>query len=111
MILIDTNIAMEYKKIPIFFYKSEIAFTAPVINEIKELAKEKKEGALLQLIEGVKIVKTEEKIADRSIIEAAVSHNFKVATFDKILMDRLKKEGVCVISSRGELIRALEHSE
>lgn len=111
MILIDTNIAMEYKKIPIFFYKRELAFTAPVIKEIKDLAKEKKEGALLQLIEGAKVVETEEKIADRSIIEAAVSHNYKVATFDKLLMERLRKEGVCVISSRGELIRALDHSE
>ncbi len=111
MILIDTNIALEYKKIPIFFYKSELVFTEPVIKEIKEQAKLKKEGALLKLIEGVRIVKTNEKVADNSIIEAAVSNNYKVATFDKLLMAKLKKEGVCVIVSRGELIRALDHSE
>jgi rRNA-processing protein FCF1 len=111
MILIDTNIALEYKKIPIFFYKSELVFTEPVLKEIKEKAKEKKEGALLQLIEGIKSIKTKEKIADNSILEAAVSNNYKVATFDKLLMVRLKKAGVCVIASRGELIRALDHSE
>jgi len=111
MIVIDTNVALEYRKIPIFFYKSELVFTEPVMKEIKEKAKENREGALLKLIEGVRIVRTREKVADNSIIEAAVSNNYKVATFDKILMDRLKKEGVCVITSRGELIRALDHSE
>jgi rRNA-processing protein FCF1 len=111
MILIDTNIALEYKKIPIFFYKSELAFTAPILKEITEKAKEKSEKVLLQLMEGVKVVKTEAKIADNSIIEAAVSYNYKVATFDKALMAKLRKEGVCVLTSRGELIRALDHSD
>jgi len=111
MILIDTNIALEYKKIPIFFYKRELVFTESVIKEINEQAKIKNEKVLLKLIEGVRVVKTNEKIADNSIIEAAVSNNYKVATFDKLLMDRLKKAGVCVIASRGELIRALDHSE
>jgi rRNA-processing protein FCF1 len=111
MILIDTNIALEYKKIPIFFYKRELAFTEPVLKEIKQLAKAKNEGALLQLIEGVRVIETEEKVADKSIIEAAVSNHLKAATFDKILMAKLRKVGVCVITSRGELIRALHHSE
>lgn len=107
MILIDTNVAMEYRKIPVFFYKSQIAFTRPTFEEIAELAEEKKEKVLLELIKEVKIIETKEKNADRSIIEAAVSNRLKVATFDRILIEQLKKAGVHVLTSRGEMIRAL----
>ena len=107
MILIDANVAMEYRKIPVFFYKSQIAFTRPVFEEIKELAEAKKEKVLLELIKGVKIIETKEKNADKSMVEAAVSQRLKVATFDRILIDQLKKAGVHVLTSRGEIIRAL----
>lgn len=107
MILIDANVALEYRKIPIFFHKSQIAFTRPVLDELKGLAEEKKEKVLLELIKEVKIIETKEKNADKSVIEAAVSNRLKVATFDKLLISQLKKAGVHVLTSRGEIIRAL----
>ncbi|MGC9310813.1 MAG: hypothetical protein ACP5E4_03785, partial [Candidatus Aenigmatarchaeota archaeon] len=106
MIIVDANVAVEYRKIPLFFYKREIAFTAPVLSEIRRLAEEKKDGVLLDLVGGVRVIETGEKIADNSIIEAALTEKCPVATFDRILIGRLKKEGIDVLRSRGEIIGA-----
>lgn len=107
MILIDANVALEYKKIPLFHHKREIAFTKPVLKELEQLAITENEKVLPELIKGVQIVETTEQFADNSIIEAALKHNLKVATFDKILVQKLKKRGVDVLMSRGEIISAL----
>ncbi|MBN2095609.1 MAG: hypothetical protein JW727_06170 [Candidatus Aenigmarchaeota archaeon] len=107
MILVDANVALEYKKIPLFFHKSQIAFTGPVLGEIKRLAGEENEKVLLTLVEGVKVVETEAKNADLSIVEAASKYRCSVATLDKQLIGKLKKGGITVLKSRGEIIQAL----
>ena len=105
MILIDTNIILEYKKLKLFFCVGEIATTRPCIEEVKELAK--KDKVLLSLIEKLKVIETTHKKADDSLIEAAKKQNLKVATFDKILVKRLKENRISVLESDKDILREL----
>jgi rRNA-processing protein FCF1 len=107
MIIIDANVALEYRSLPIFHHKSELALTGPVFEEIIGLSKSEKEPILSELIKGIKIIETKERFADDSIVEAAKKSRCSVATFDKVLIRKLKKEGIDVIISKGEIIRAV----
>ncbi len=105
MILVDTNVILEYKKLKLFFRVGEIATTKPCIEEAKELAK--KDKVLLSLIEKLKVIETEKEKADDSLIEAAKKRNLKVTTFDKILVRQLKEEKIPVLESDKDILREL----
>jgi rRNA-processing protein FCF1 len=105
MILLDTNVVLEYKKLKLFFRKRELAITKPCLEEIKKLAK--KDKVLLSLVNSAKIIETDSKRADDSIIEAAKKCNLKVATFDKILIKKLEENKIPVLESDKEILREL----
>ena len=105
MLLVDANIVMEYKKLKVFFKIKELVITKPCLQEIKKLAREKKDQLLLELIEKIKVIETKEKNADKSILEAAKKHNLPVATFDKLLIKKLKEAELRVLSSNKEIFR------
>jgi len=105
MILLDTNVVMEYKKLKLFFRKEKFAITKPCLEEIKKLAK--KDRILLSLISNIKVVDTNSKNADNSIIEAAKKYNLKVATFDKILIKKLNENKIPVLKSNKEIFNEL----
>ncbi|OYT43743.1 MAG: hypothetical protein B6U88_00100 [Candidatus Aenigmarchaeota archaeon ex4484_56] len=105
MIILDTNVVFEYKKLKLFFFKSEIAITKPCLEEINRLAKKKKFP--IELINDVKVINTEKMEGDDSIIEAAKKYKCKVATFDKILSKRLKENNIFVLESDKEIISEL----
>jgi len=105
MILLDTNVVFEYKKLKLFFFKPEIAITKPCLEEIYRLAKKKKFP--IELIKDIKVIDTEKKDGDGSIIEAAKKYKCKVATFDKILSKRLKENNIFVLESDKEIISEL----
>lgn len=104
MIIIDTNVAMEYKKLRLFFKTSELAITRPCLTEIKSQSGEKKDRLLSELVEKIKVIETESKTADSSIIEAAGKYNLAVATFDKILVKRLRSKNIKVFASTKEFL-------
>lgn len=105
MLLIDTNIVLEYKKLKLFFRTKEWEITKPCLLEVKKIAREKKDFILLKLIDKIKVIKTKEKNADKSILEAAKKYNLPVATFDKILIKKLKDREIRVLSSKKEIFR------
>lgn len=105
MILVDTNVILEYKKLKLFFRGGEIATTRPCIEEAKELAR--KDRVLLSLIEKLRVIETEKEKADDSLIEAAKKRNLKVASFDKILVNRLKEKKISVLESDKEILKEL----
>ena len=105
MILLDTNVILEYKKLKLFFRGGEIATTKPCLKEVRELAK--KDKILLSLVKDIKVIDTESKKADDSLIEAAKTYNLKVATFDKILAEKLKEKNIQILSSDKEILGEL----
>jgi rRNA-processing protein FCF1 len=105
MLLIDTNIVLEYKKLKLFFRTKEWAITKPCLLEIKKIAKEKKDPVLLELIDKIKVIKTKEKNADKSILEAAKKYKLSVATFDRILIKKLRESEIRVLNSNKEIFR------
>jgi len=105
MILLDTNVVMEYKKLKLFFRKEKFAITKPCLEEIKKLAK--KDRVLLSLISNTEIINTEAKNADSSIIEAAEKYGLKVATFDRNLVKKLKEKKISVLASNKEILNEL----
>lgn len=107
MLIIDTNIILEYKKLKLFFKSRELGITRPCLLEVKRIAKEKKDFLLLKLIDEVKVIETKEKNGDKSILEAGKKYNLPVATFDKILIKKLKEKGVKVLSSNKEIFGEL----
>lgn len=107
MLLVDTNVFLEYKKLKLFFRSRELLITTPCLEEIKKVSEEKKDSLLPDLIKNIKVVETKEKNGDKSIIEGAKKHNFPVATFDKILVKKLKEDGIEVLSSNKEILSYL----
>jgi len=105
MILLDTNVILEYKKLKLFFKKYELATTIPCLKEVKKLAK--KDRVLLSLINGIKIIETNSKKADESLLEAAKKYNLKVATFDRILVRKLEEKNIQILSSDKDILREL----
>ncbi len=105
MLLIDTNIVLEYKKLKLFFRTRELVITEPCLLEVRKIAREKKDHILLELIDKVKVIKTKEKDADKSILEVAKKYTLSVATFDKLLIKKLKDRGIRVLSSKKDIFR------
>jgi len=107
MLLVDTNVVMEYKKLKLFFRSKELAITKPCLLEVRKIAKEKRDLVLLELTDKIKVIETKEKNADKSILEVAKKYKYPVATFDKLLIKKLKEEGIRVLSSNKEILREL----
>ncbi|MCK4429051.1 MAG: hypothetical protein KAU95_01650 [Candidatus Aenigmarchaeota archaeon] len=107
MLLIDTNVFLEYKKLKLFFRSRELLITEPCLLEVEKIARKKKDSLLPKLIKNIKVIETKEKSGDNSIIEAAKKYNILVATFDKILMKSLGEEGVKVLSSNKNILSYL----
>jgi rRNA-processing protein FCF1 len=106
MILVDTNVILEYKKLKLFFRKKEIATTKPCLEEVKKLAE--KDKVLLSLINGIKIIETKSQKADDSLIEAAEKYGLKVASFDRVLVNRLKEKNIQILGSDKEILSELK---
>jgi len=107
MILVDTNVFLEYKRLKLFFRVKELAITRPCLIEVKRISEEKKDRVLNKLIDSVKIIETEEKIADKSIIEAGKKYRLPVATYDLRLVKKLNLENVRVLGSSKEIMKEL----
>ncbi|MCK4730203.1 MAG: hypothetical protein KAT28_02690 [Candidatus Aenigmarchaeota archaeon] len=107
MILVDTNVFLEYKKLKLFFSVKELAITRPCLIEVKKFSEEKKDRVLSELIDTVKVIETKEKIADKSIIEAGKKYKWPVATYDLRLVRKLNFENVVVLGSSKAIMREL----
>ncbi len=107
MILVDTNVFLEYKKLKLFFRAKELAITQPCLIEVKKFSEDKKDRVLSELIDTVKVIETKEKIADKSIIEAGKKYKLPVATYDRILVRKLNWENVKVLGSSKEILKEL----
>jgi len=112
MIILDTNFLiyiMKYKLAhDIEEHINQLAVPVQVINELKTLAKNAEKTAdrqaanlALMLLEKwkVKIIE-EEGVADEAIARMALKNRAKVATLDKILGLKLKKNGISLLKIR-----------
>ena len=79
MILVDTNVVMEYKKLKIFHRVEALAITRQCLEEVLDLANEKRDSLLVELVKRIKVFESDERKADDSIIEVAKENDFKVA--------------------------------
>ena len=116
--LLDTNFLL----VPIHFridiydrIGSELCTLDKCMEELEKMSKERtktgieaKAALLLAKMKGVKIIKAEEREADRAIITAAKKGNYAVATNDKALIKALKKEGLRVLRLRQKKLIAEE---
>jgi len=115
-ILLDTNFLLDMIRYKVDFSsfdnleeKVDLFITSETLREIKSVANRKtKEGRLalmaLKLIESqkIKIVQSLRKEVDEDLIELAKKEGFIVATNDKDLKEKLKKENVRIICLRNK---------
>jgi uncharacterized protein len=106
-IILDTNFLLVPNQfgVDIFEYLSfyKIAVLSSCMDELRALAKKKgsdgkaaKIGLKLIEHENIEIIKTREK-GDDSIVSYATAENCAVATNDKALIARLKKNGIKIL--------------
>ena len=115
-ILMDTNFILDVLRYKVDFSafheleeKAELFVSSEVLRELRSIANRKtKEGRLamvaLKLIENgqIKVVESLKKEADEDLIYLAKKEGFMVATNDKDLKEKLKKENVRVICLRNK---------
>jgi rRNA-processing protein FCF1 len=115
-ILLDTNFLLDALRYKLDFSSLEdleegveLFISSETLREIKSMANRKtKEGRLaliaLKLIESqkIKIVQSLKKEVDEDLIELAKKESFIVATNDKDLKEKLKKENVRIICLRNK---------
>jgi len=91
----NINLDIEIEKI---LGKGDIYVPSCVIGELKRLSTKRWEAkAALQLAEKYKIVEVE-KLGDKGVIEAAKKLKAIVVTNDRELAEKLKREGIKIIS-------------
>jgi hypothetical protein len=115
-ILLDTNFLLDMLRYKVDFSifdnieeKVELFVSSETLREIKSMANRKtKEGRLaliaLKLIESqkIKIVQSFKKEVDEDLLALAKKEGFIVATNDKDLKEKLKKENVRIICLRNK---------
>jgi len=115
-ILLDTNFLLDMLRYKLDFSifetleeNVELFISSETLREIKSMANRKtKEGRLaivaLKLIESqkIKIVQSLKKEVDEDLLELAKKEGFIVATNDKDLKEKLKKENVRIICLRNK---------
>jgi rRNA-processing protein FCF1 len=115
-ILLDTNFLLDMLRYKLDFSifqeldeSVELFISSETLREIKSMANRKtKEGRLaivaLKLIETqkIKIVQSLKKEVDEDLLELAKKEGFIVATNDKDLKEKLKKENVRIICLRNK---------
>ena len=115
-ILLDTNFLLDMFRYKLDFSifetleeRVELFISSETLREIKSMANRKtKEGRLtivaLKLIESqkIKIVQSLKKEVDEDLLELAKKEGFIVATNDKDLKEKLKKENVRIICLRNK---------
>jgi rRNA-processing protein FCF1 len=115
-ILLDTNFLLDMIRYKVDFSsfdnleeKADLFISSETLREIKSVANRKtKEGRLaivaLKLIESqkIKIVQSLKKDVDEDLLELAKKEGFIVATNDKDLKEKLKKENVRIICLRNK---------
>jgi len=115
-ILLDTNFILNILRYKVDFSvfqdleeKAELFVSSGILREIRSIAnKRTKEGRLamvaLKLIENgqIKVVQSFKKEVDEDLIYLAKKEGFIVATNDKDLKEKLKKENVRVICLRNK---------
>jgi len=115
-ILVDTNFLIDMLRYKLDFSifetleeNVELFISSETLREIKSMANRKtKEGRLamvaLKLIETqkIKIVQSLKKEVDEDLLELAKKEGFIVATNDKDLKEKLKKENVRIICLRNK---------
>ena len=115
-ILVDTNFLLDVLRYKLDFSifqefeeSVELFISSETLREIKSMANRKtKEGRLaivaLKLIESqkIKIVQSLKKEVDEDLLELAKKEGFIVATNDKDLKEKLKKENVRIICLRNK---------
>jgi hypothetical protein len=115
-ILLDTNFLLDMIRYKVDFSifdnleeKVDLFISSETLREIKSVANRKtKEGRLalmaLKLIESqrIKIVQSLKKEVDEDLLDLAKKEGFIVATNDKDLKEKLKKENVRIICLRNK---------
>jgi rRNA-processing protein FCF1 len=115
-ILLDTNFLIDVLRYKLDFSifealeeSVELFISSETLREIKSIANRKtKEGRLamvaLKLVESqkIKIVQSLKKEVDEDLLELAKKEGFIVATNDKDLKEKLKKENVRIICLRNK---------
>jgi len=115
-ILLDTNFLLDILRYKLDFLvfeeleeKIELFISSESLRELKSIVNRKtKEGRLamvaLKLIESqkIKVVSSLKKNVDEDLIALAKKEGFMVATNDKDLKEKLKKENVRVICLRNK---------
>ena len=115
-ILLDTNFILDTLRYKLNFSifqefdeNAELFISSGILREIRSIANRKtKEGRLaivaLKLIESgqVKVVESLKKEVDEDLIYLAKKEGFIVATNDKDLKEKLKKENVRVVCLRNK---------
>ena len=115
-ILVDTNFLLDVLRYKLDFSifqeleeNVELFISSETLREIKSMANRKtKEGRLaivaLKLIESqkIKIVQSLKKEVDEDLLELSKKEGFIVATNDKDLKEKLKKENVRIICLRNK---------
>jgi len=115
-ILVDTNFLLDVLRYKLDFSifqeleeSVELFISSETLGEIKSMANRKtKDGRLaivaLKLIESqkIKIVQSLKKEVDEDLLELAKKEGFIVATNDKDLKEKLKKENVRIICLRNK---------
>jgi len=115
-ILLDTNFILDVLRYRLDFSifeeleeKVELYISSETLRELKSIVNRKtKEGRLaivaLKLIESqkIKVVPSLEKEVDSDLFALAIKEGFIVATNDKDLKEKLKKENVRVICLRNK---------
>jgi len=115
-ILLDTNFILDILRYKVDFSafqdldeKAELFMSSEILREIRSIANRKtKEGRLamiaLKLIENgqIKVVQSLKREVDEDLICLAKKEGFIVATNDKDLKEKLKKENVRVICLRNK---------
>jgi len=115
-VLLDTNFLLDMIRYKVDFSsfdnleeKVDLFISSETLREIKSVANRKtKEGRLalmaLKLIESqkIKVVQSLKKEVDEDLLELAKKEGFIVATNDKDLKEKLKKENVRIICLRNK---------
>jgi len=109
-LLIDTNTALEFEKYKLFWNLEKLAITDACLEELKNLSNKNKKAKIAYAIlkQKAEIIKTGEKIGDSSILKAAKEKKYPVFTFDKRLIERLRKNNLPVIRDKKEVFEFLK---
>lgn len=109
-LIIDTNFWIYIAKYGLFDKLREMGIEpvllGPVKRELESLSKSRGEGkdasVALEMIKrwNLNVEEVEERVADDAIFRFAKKSDMKVATMDRELSDRLKKEGIGIMKIR-----------